>query len=127
MGLHWFQNRSTEFSPVEKKLCASSKDSASIMRSNAHQYFVAIQESHAPVCRFHTSCDRIRVGGEKGRVITRQVTTGTGQGNQADAAMHFGLGDHSGEVTLEILWPGNRRQSVKTPVDRVVTVKFSGK
>ena len=67
------------------------------------------------------------VGGEKGRVITRQVTTGTGQGNQADAAMHFGLGDHSGEVTLEILWPGNRRQSVKTPVDRVVTVKFAGK
>ena len=70
---------------------------------------------------------RIRVGGEKGRVITRQVTTGTGQGNQADAAMHFGLGDHKGEVTLEILWPGNRRQSVKTPVDRVVTVKFAGK
>ncbi|GIS58934.1 MAG: hypothetical protein CM1200mP2_11590 [Planctomycetaceae bacterium] len=55
------------------------------------------------------------------------MTTGTGQGNQADAAMHFGLGDHSGEVTLEILWPGNRRQSVKTPVDRVVTVKFAGK
>ena len=70
---------------------------------------------------------RSRVGGEKGRVITRQVTTGTGQGNQADAAMHFGLGDHSGEATLEILWPGNRRQSVKTPVDRVVTVKFAGK
>ena len=58
---------------------------------------------------------------------TPLVSTGTGQGNQADAAMHFGLGDHSAEVTLEILWPGNRRQSVKTPVDRVVTVKFAGK
>ena len=33
-------------------------------------------------------------------MVTRQVTSGTGQGNQADAAMHFGLGDHSGEVTL---------------------------
>ncbi len=70
---------------------------------------------------------RIRVGKDGKRVVTRQVTSGTGQGNQADAAMHFGLGDHTGEVTLEILWPGNRKQTVKTPIDRVVTVKFAGK
>jgi len=70
---------------------------------------------------------RIRVGGDKQRVITRQVTSGTGQGNQADATMHFGLGDHSGEVTLEILWPGNYKQTLKTPIDRQVTVRFAGK
>ena len=70
---------------------------------------------------------RIRVGGDKKRVITRQVTSGTGQGNQADATMHFGLGDHTGEVTLEILWPGNRKQTLRTPIDRQVTVRFVGK
>jgi len=61
------------------------------------------------------------------RILTRQVASGTGQGNQDDPALHFGLGQHAGPVTLEIRWPGNRSQQVKTPVDRVITVKYAGK
>tara|TARA_B100000029_G_scaffold141483_2_gene136693 strand:- start:2100 stop:3545 length:1446 start_codon:yes stop_codon:yes gene_type:complete len=70
---------------------------------------------------------RIRIGGDKERVITRHVTTGTGQGNQPDAAMHFGLGDHTGNVTVEVTWPGGGKQSELKQIDRVVTIRRAEK
>ena len=42
---------------------------------------------------------RINVGG---KTLTRQVEGGTGEGNQNDLTLHFGLGSHSGPVDLEI-------------------------
>lgn len=63
---------------------------------------------------------RLRIGG---RTLTRQVEGGTGQGNQNDLTLHFGLGAHAGPVRLEVRWPGGGRQTVDTPVDRTVTVK----
>ncbi len=56
------------------------------------------------------------------QVLTRQVEGGTGQGNQNELTLHFGLGDHSGPVLLEISWPDGEHEMVPTPVDRVVTV-----
>ena len=38
--------------------------------------------------------------------FTRQVEFGTGEGNQNDPTLHFGLGTITGTVDLEILWPG---------------------
>lgn len=52
---------------------------------------------------------RIRVGD---RVLTRHVEAGTGEGNQNELTLHFGLGDHSEPMTLEILWPSGRKQQV---------------
>jgi hypothetical protein len=55
--------------------------------------------------------------------LTRQVEGATGQGNQNDLTLHFGLGAHKGPVRLEIRWPDGTRQEVDTPVDRTLTVK----
>ncbi|NRA96341.1 MAG: CRTAC1 family protein, partial [Planctomycetes bacterium] len=64
---------------------------------------------------------RVRIG-EK--VHTRQVASGTGEGNQNDATLHFGLGSHAGSVALEIIWPGGRRQQIKdVPVGRLATYR----
>ena len=46
---------------------------------------------------------RITSGGD---TFTRSVEFGTGEGNQNDPTLHFGLGTLTGTVDLEILWPG---------------------
>lgn len=57
--------------------------------------------------------------------ITRQVTSGTGEGNQDDLVLHFGLGPHTGPVKLEILWPGGTRQTVNNvPIDRIIAFRY---
>ncbi len=62
---------------------------------------------------------RIALGG---KTLTRQVEGATGQGNQNDLTLHFGLGSHTDPVKLEIRWPDGHRQQVETPVDRVVEI-----
>jgi len=67
---------------------------------------------------------RIAVGE---RVLTRQVEAGTGEGNQNDLTLHFGLGDHAGPLTLEITWPGGAKQRVEAVApDTTVAVQFAG-
>jgi len=64
---------------------------------------------------------RIKIGD---KVYTRQVASGTGEGNQNDTTLHFGLGSHEGPVSLEITWPNGRRQRVKdVAVGRLVTFR----
>ena len=46
------------------------------------------------------------------RVFVREVESGTGQGNQNDMTLHFGLGLIEGPVDLEISWPGGAKQMV---------------
>lgn len=58
--------------------------------------------------------------------LTRQVEAGTGEGNQNDLVLHFGLRNHTAPVRLEILWPGGARQTLTdVDVDRLVSVRFS--
>lgn len=52
---------------------------------------------------------RIAVGDQ---ILTRQVEAGTGEGNQNDLTLHFGLGDQPGPVSVQITWPGQRRQAL---------------
>jgi len=63
---------------------------------------------------------RIRLGEQ---VLTRQVEGGTGQGNQNDLTLHFGLGDHGGPVRLEVRWPDGTTQELSSPVDRLIVVR----
>ena len=64
---------------------------------------------------------RIRLGTQ---VLTRQVEGATGQGNQNDLTLHFGLADHAKPVRLEIRWPDGTLQSVdKIAVNRLVTIR----
>jgi enediyne biosynthesis protein E4 len=59
------------------------------------------------------------------QTLTRQVEAGTGEGNQNDLVLHFGLGGHVQPVRLEILWPnGTSRTIEKVEVDRLMTVRF---
>ena len=64
---------------------------------------------------------RIRLG-EK--TLTRQVENATGEGNQNDSIVHFGLGSHDRAVTLELHWPDGTPQTVTTECDRTITVKY---
>lgn len=65
---------------------------------------------------------RIRLGKQ---TLTRQVEAGTGEGNQNDLKLHFGLGSFRGKVNLEIAWPGGMKQSVRAvKMDQIVNVQF---
>ncbi len=64
---------------------------------------------------------RIQIGD---RTLTRQVAAGTGEGNQNELTLHFGLGSHSGPVELQILWPDNRSQKATTPLNRLAIVQY---
>lgn len=64
---------------------------------------------------------RIRLGR---RVITRQVEAGTGEGNQNDLTLHFGLGDYGGVVDLEVFWPNGKSQTVRAKTNRIVEVAY---
>jgi ASPIC and UnbV/FG-GAP-like repeat len=57
------------------------------------------------------------------QTLTRQVEGATGQGNQNDLTLHFGLGNHKDSVKLEIRWTDGTRQELETAVDRTITVK----
>ena len=66
---------------------------------------------------------RIKIGDQ---TYTRQVEAGTGEGNQNDLALHFGLKDHNTPVSLDILWPGGRTQKVNdVPVNRKIEISVS--
>lgn len=53
---------------------------------------------------------RITIGDQ---IITRHIESGTGEGNQNDLTLHFGLGDLKTDmVTAEVIWPGNHKQIV---------------
>jgi hypothetical protein len=57
------------------------------------------------------------------QTLTRHVEAGTGQGNQNEAALLFGLADHPEPVTLNILWPGGHQTTVAVPaINRRVVV-----
>jgi len=66
---------------------------------------------------------RLRLGDQ---TLTRQVEGATGQGNQNDLTLHFGLGGHKEDVEMEIRWTDGTRQTVKTPADRTIKVKRGG-
>jgi hypothetical protein len=40
-----------------------------------------------------------------GKIISRQVESGTGQGNQNELTLHFGLGSYDRPVEVEVFWP----------------------
>jgi len=62
-----------------------------------------------------------------GRTLTRQVEVGTGEGNQNDPRLHFGLGGHDGPVDIEVLWPGGSTQTLtEVRVNRLIEVTFAG-
>ena len=69
---------------------------------------------------------QVRVALPDGRTLTRQVAAGTGQGNQNDLVLHFGLGEHDKPVQVDILWPDGSTRTVKdVAVNQRVTLKMT--
>ena len=62
---------------------------------------------------------KIQLGEE---TLVRQVEGATGQGNQNDMALHFGLGSHADAVTVQVHWPDGKQQTLETAVDRSITI-----
>ena len=63
---------------------------------------------------------RIDLGG--GTIMTRQVEANTGEDNQNEFTLHFGLGSRTAPVNLEIFWPDGTTQIVNSvPVDQMIT------
>ena len=53
---------------------------------------------------------RINIGAQ---TLTRQVEGGTGEGNQNDLMLHFGLGNYAGStVDLEVIWPNGFTETI---------------
>lgn len=64
---------------------------------------------------------RIPLGGQ---MLTRQVEGATGQGNQNDLTLHFGLGAHTGPISIHVRWPDGTRQTSEADVDRRITIEY---
>jgi hypothetical protein len=65
---------------------------------------------------------RVTLGG---KTLTREVEAGTGQGNQNELTLHFGLADHKEPVDVEISWGrGLSQKQEKIPVNQLVTISF---
>lgn len=57
--------------------------------------------------------------------LTRQVEAGTGEGNQNDLTLHFGLRNQSRPVQIEIQWPNGQKQTINNvPVDQLLCVTY---
>ena len=63
---------------------------------------------------------RVRVGE---RTLTRHVGASTGEGNQSEMTLHFGLGEQAGPVTVEVTWPGGAVRSYEVPADVCTTLQ----
>jgi hypothetical protein len=66
---------------------------------------------------------QVRIALPGGKVLTRQVEAGVGQGNQNELTLHFGLGAYHDPVDLEIFWPDGTTQNVAgITADQSITI-----
>ncbi len=66
----------------------------------------------------------VRIWLDDTTAIMRQVESATGEGNQSDLTIHFGLGEISGELHTEIIWPGGDLQTLTLPADYFATIYY---
>ena len=64
---------------------------------------------------------RIKLG-EK--TLTRQVAVSTGQGNANSPILHFGLGDISGDVSVEFTWLGGGKKVFKLAANQLQQISI---
>ena len=64
----------------------------------------------------------------KGQVFTRQVEAGTGEGNQNELTLHFGLGQYNDTVDLEIFWTKDMIQELhEIKLNQLIKIKYDKK
>lgn len=62
----------------------------------------------------------VSCGGQK---YIRQVEAGTGEGNQNDLGLHFGIGKNRGSVTAKVIWPNGKVTNHKAEANTVIIIK----
>jgi len=62
---------------------------------------------------------RITLGNQ---TLTRQVELGTGEGNQNDPTLHFGLGGYNGDLNVEVLWPDGTLETYGAYTDQTIVL-----
>ena len=66
---------------------------------------------------------QVRVTLKDGKILTRQVESGTGQGNQNDLVLHFGLGSNDQPVNLNVFWPdGSSTELKETQINQKIEI-----
>jgi hypothetical protein len=61
------------------------------------------------------------------QTLTRQVEVGTGEGNANDLTLHFGLGNWTADVPVEVRWTDGTVQTFQMPPDHMITLRPQGK
>ena len=59
-------------------------------------------------------------------IVTRQVESGTGQGQVNDLTLHFGLGSVSGSVEMEVSWPDGKVETRHAQVNQSLIINYNG-
>jgi hypothetical protein len=69
---------------------------------------------------------QVRISLPGGAILSRQVEGGTNEYyQQNELTLHFGLGSHSGSVTLDVTWPdGTTCQKTSATVDRMFSIGY---
>ena len=127
-------NGLSDLPPTYQAAVADIQNNGQLSLVSGGRLFVAPQSSrHWLEVRLHgdgKTVNRSAIGAQvrirlRDKTLTRQVEAGTGEGNQNDLKLHFGLGNYRGKVNLEIIWPGGRRQSLRNlKMDKIVDVTF---
>ena len=66
---------------------------------------------------------QVRIDLGDGVILARHVEAGTGEGNQNDLTLHFGLGGRAAPVDLDVFWPdGTTRTVTGVAVDQIIQV-----
>ena len=95
-----------------------------INQSSGHNWLQVRLEGDGKTVNRSAIGAQVRVRG-KGAIWTRQVEAGTGEGNQSDLTLHFGLGEATGPVDLVVDWPGGKKELVKgVKLNACRTIKF---
>ena len=92
-----------------------------IMRNRGNgQHWLKVRLQGSGVNAFAIGA-RVQIQIGKWKLI-RQVEGGTGEGNQNDLTLHFGLGKHKDPVEIEVQWPDGTQQLETSAVDRCIEI-----
>jgi hypothetical protein len=83
-----------------------------------HWLRIKLESKKRIVNRFAVGA-QVRIKLSNGKILSRQVESGTGQGNQNELTLHFGLGSYDQPVNVEIFWPDGTILNLEgIPVDQ---------
>jgi len=58
-----------------------------------------------------------------GKKYIRQVEAGTGEGNQNDLSLHFGIANYSGKAKIKVIWPKGKATNHQSRINTAVSIK----